>query len=77
MSTCEECGFTPSTHTHDEECSHYPKNLTDLELARKMVQIAVWMKRQYQDAGLIVARVFCEAKGLDVDAIEREIRAGR
>jgi hypothetical protein len=48
--------------------------MTDLEIARKMVQTAVWMKRQYQDAGLIVARVFCEAKGIDVDALEREVR---
>lgn len=48
---------------------------TDEALARRMVQAAVWMKRQYQDAGLNIARVFCDAKGIDADALEREIRA--
>lgn len=46
----------------------------DEELARKLVQTAIWMKRQYQDAGLVVARVFCEVKGIDFDAVEHEIR---
>ncbi|WP_370501011.1 hypothetical protein NWT09_11875 [Mycolicibacterium sp. jd] len=46
----------------------------DEELARKLVQTAVWMKRQYQDSGLVVARVFCEAKGIDLDAVELEVR---
>lgn len=48
--------------------------MSDLEIATRMVQAAVWMKRQYQDAGLIVARIFCEERGLDCDSIEREVR---
>lgn len=47
----------------------------DMDLARRMVEAAVWMKRQYQDAGLCVARVFCQAKGINSDALEREVRA--
>jgi hypothetical protein len=46
----------------------------DEDLARKLVQTAIWMKRQYQDAGLVVARVFCEAKGIDFDAVELDVR---
>ena len=23
--SCGECGFTPSTHTHAEDCSYHPK----------------------------------------------------
>lgn len=48
--------------------------MDDQELARQMVETAVLMKRQYQDAGLIVARVFCAAKGIDVYELEREAR---
>lgn len=44
------------------------------DLGRQMVQAAVWMKPQYQDAGLVVARVFCKANGIDADALEREVR---
>jgi hypothetical protein len=50
--------------------------MTDMELARKLIQTAVWMKRSYQDAGMIVARVFCDAKGIDADALESEVRTG-
>lgn len=48
---------------------------TDMVLAHRMVEAAVWMKRQYQDAGLCVARVLAQAKGIDSDALEREVRA--
>lgn len=46
----------------------------DEVLARRLVQTALLMKRQYQDAGLIVAREFCKAKALEFDAIEKTMR---
>lgn len=49
------------------------RNVSDEDLARRLIQAALWMKRQYRDAGLCVARVFCDAKGIDADAIEREL----
>lgn len=38
-------------------------------LAYRMVATALAMKSQYQNAGLVVAREYCKAHGLDVYAI--------
>lgn len=56
--------------------AHEVAVVDDEVLARRLVQVVLWMKRQYQDAGLIVAREFCKAKGLDAYAIERTLRQG-
>jgi hypothetical protein len=45
--------------------------LTDRQLAAKMVWVAEQMKRSYQPAGLCVARVFCTERGIDPTPIER------
>lgn len=44
------------------------------EMAHRLVAQSLMMKRQYQDAGLIVAREFCAEYGIDVYAIERKLR---
>lgn len=43
-------------------------------MAHRLVAQALMMKRGYQNAGLIVARKFCEAYGIDVYDIERKLR---
>lgn len=45
-----------------------------MPLARRLVAVTLAMKRQYQDAGMMVARTYCEQHGIDVYAIERELR---
>lgn len=44
------------------------------EMAHRLVAAALMMKRQYQDAGLLVAREFCTEYGIDVYEIERKLR---
>lgn len=44
------------------------------EMAHRLVASALMMKRQYQDAGLVVAREFCAEYGIDVYEIERQLR---
>lgn len=44
------------------------------EMAHRLVAQALMMKRQYQDAGLSVAREFCTEYGIDVYEIERKLR---
>lgn len=43
-------------------------------LAYRMVATALAMKRQYQNAGIVVAREYCTAHGLDVYVIEAALR---
>lgn len=45
-----------------------------LEMAHRLVASALMMKRQYQGAGLVVAREFCTEYGIDVHEIERKLR---
>lgn len=44
------------------------------EMAHRLVAIALMMKRQYQDAALLVAREFCTEYGIDVYEIEHKLR---
>lgn len=44
------------------------------EMAHRLVASALLMKRQYQDAGLVIAREFCAEYGIDVRVIERKLR---
>lgn len=44
-----------------------------VELATKLIWAALQMKRQYRTAGMCVARVYCEAVGLNCDRIEHAI----
>lgn len=45
-----------------------------LEMAHRLVASALMMKRQYQDAGLLMAREFCTEYGIDVHEIEQKLR---
>lgn len=44
------------------------------EMAHRLVASALMMKRQFQDAGLHVAREFCTEYGIDVYEIEHKLR---
>jgi hypothetical protein len=44
------------------------------EMAHRLVASALMMKRQYQDAGLVIAREFCTEYGIDVHELERKLR---
>lgn len=44
------------------------------EMAHRLVASALMMKRQYQNAGLVVAREFCSEYGIDAYEIERQLR---
>lgn len=50
--------------------------LSDADLGRKLWWAAHQMKRQYRDAGYMVARLYCRERGLDPDALEIEIILG-
>lgn len=43
-------------------------------MAHRLVATALMMKRQFQDAGMMVAREFCTEHGIDVYGIERTLR---
>lgn len=52
-----------------------PESLVEpQEMAHRLVAISLMMKRQYQAAGLAVAREFCAEYGIDADAIEHKLR---
>lgn len=44
------------------------------EMAHRLVAAALMLKRQYQQAGLIVAREFCTEYGIDVHELEHKLR---
>lgn len=44
-------------------------------MAHRLVAVTLMMKRQYQDAGMMVAREYCAEYGIDADDIERKLRA--
>ncbi|MGD9622187.1 MAG: hypothetical protein AB7G47_19365 [Mycolicibacterium sp.] len=43
-------------------------------MAHRMVATTLMMKRQYQDAGMMVAREFCMEHNIDVYGIEQKLR---
>lgn len=45
------------------------------KMAHRLVATALLMKRQYQNAGMVVAREFCSDNGIDVYDIERKLRS--
>lgn len=51
------------------------ENATPLVIAYRLVATTLMMKRQYQDAGMMVAREFCDEHGIDVYEVERSLRA--
>ncbi|TEA09145.1 hypothetical protein [Mycobacteroides salmoniphilum] len=53
-----------------------PSNLVEpQEMAHRLIAAALMMKRQYQQAGLIVAGEFCTEYGIDVHELEQKLRS--
>lgn len=73
--------FVTARQATNDRAIDFAKELIDnystpkpLEMAHRLVASALMMKRQYQDAGLLVAREFCAEYGIDVHGIERQLR---
>lgn len=73
--------FVTARQTTNDRAIDFAKELIDnycttkpLEMAHRLVASALMMKRQYQDAGLLVAREFCTEYGIDVHGIEQQLR---
>lgn len=73
--------FVTARQSTNDQAIDFAKGLIDtysqakpLEMAYRLVASALMMKRQYQHAGLLVAREFCAEYGIDVRGLEKQLR---